>query len=240
MEEQKPQATEAPAPKPVVPLAKPVEQAVRPLDYVLVRHLGRSAASRHIRADRAGYRRQRFMLSDGQRIRRQNARTTEFGYSVFIKDFSRFIEGVTVGMIEVVDPVSLRPIPLADLPEYAGKIAQTLKMDLVIDKERLALVKEYGYLHEMIDELSKPTAEESTPKVLAPVVPVETPTEAVGEPKSAPVEEVKDEEPKVEDVVAEEAKAEAPAVEEPKVEEPKVEEVKPVEAPAKHKGRRSR
>jgi len=239
-EAQKPQATEALVVPAAKTEAKPAEQVVKPQNYILVRHLGRSATSRRIRADRAGYRRQRFMLSDGQRIRRQNARTTEFGHSVFIKDFSRFIEGVTVGMIEVIDPVSLRPISLVDLPEYAGKIAAGLKMDLVIDKERQALVKEYGYLHGiegMAPEQEKPAAEEGTPEVLEPVAPPEAP-ETPEEPAEEPAattetskEEVKVEEPK------EEPKAEEPKVEEPKAkaEEPKVEE-----APAKHKGRRSR
>ena len=240
MEEQKP-VTEAPVaklaepalPKSATPLVKPVEQVVRPLDYVLVRHLGRSAASRHIRADRAGYRRQRFMLSDGQRVRRQNMRTTEFGHSVFIKDFSRFVEGVTVGMIEVVDPVSLRPIPLADLPEYAGKIAQGLKLDLVIDQQRRDLVAEYGYLHGLTDEQtrSESSVKESTPEVLAPVAPVETPKEEAVEPASVSAEEELKEEPKVEEPKVEEVK------EEPKVEEPKEETPAPT---AKHKGRRSR
>lgn len=181
------------------------------LKTVLIRHLGRDATMRSIRAMRPGYRWQGFLFDDGTPIRSTGARCTEVSLDKLAKNANSVVEAVAYGMLEVCYPDG-SVIPMRGLLHLLEKLVPDF--DKVISEDVKNAVM--AMLPHHSDE-APTTALNPTP--VAVKVPEEETTPAGG----ASTEEPK---PMVEDKPVEEPKPEEPKSEEPVVAtEPVTEEV---------------
>ena len=116
-------------------------------ELICVRHLGRNAKSKHIRHERAGYRYSRYFLDDGTPVRRKGRRSIVMDLEKFVANFGSILEGATVGMLEVLEPKTMTPVRVADLPAYGAEIAAKIGKKVEIGDARQLLVDEFAYLH---------------------------------------------------------------------------------------------
>ena len=78
-----------------------VTSEVNPRDTVLLQHLQRDAASRHLRADRGGHRRQGVLLDDGTRIRQKAYRKTEVSIETLAANHQSILEHHRKGRLAI-------------------------------------------------------------------------------------------------------------------------------------------
>jgi hypothetical protein len=100
--------------------------ANRPLYHVLVRHMGRSARTRTMRAARAGHRRQGVLLDDGTRVRKRGRRFTEVDLRELANNHQRLLEYVRTGAVEVCDPKTEHAIPYDGLVKMISDVGAWL------------------------------------------------------------------------------------------------------------------
>jgi len=121
-----------PSAKEEVKEAKP-----RPLDYVMVRHLGYSARTKVHRAGRPGQRKQRLMLDDGRHIRCKGDRYTEVSFTDLFRNFNTLLASVRSGTAEICRPDSLQALTVDQLADLGARLSKDYKDDLKIDKTLL-------------------------------------------------------------------------------------------------------
>ena len=108
------------------------------IEYILVRHMGRSPRTRTLRAARGGHRRQGVLLKNGQRIRKKGRkRLTQLHLKDFVENHTRLLEYVRVGAIEFVNPVTLQPIPYDDLLDFVHDFGSAMVEDFELDESGL-------------------------------------------------------------------------------------------------------
>jgi len=112
-------------------------EATKPLDYVMIKHMGYSAETRRHRAIRAGQRRQKFILDNGRPIRGKGERFTEVSFTDLLKNFNMLLSGVQSGAIRICRPDSLQPFSLAQLADLGARLAKDYAHDLKIDETLL-------------------------------------------------------------------------------------------------------
>lgn len=109
----------------------------RPLDYVMVKHLGYSPKTKVHRAARAGQRRQRLMLDTGRRIRFKGERFTEVSLTDLFKNFNTLLASVRSGAAEICRPDNLQPFTHEQLLDLGHRLAEDYKKDLKVDETLL-------------------------------------------------------------------------------------------------------
>jgi hypothetical protein len=112
-------------------------EATKPLDYVMIKHMGYSAETRRHRAVRAGQRRQKFILDNGRPIRGKGERFTEVSFTDLLKNFNMLLGGVRSGAIRVCRPDNLQPFSLAQLADLGARLAKDYEHDLKVDETLL-------------------------------------------------------------------------------------------------------
>jgi len=116
---------------------KATEPKTRPLDYVMVRHMGYSAETKTHRAVRAGQRKQRFMLDTGRRIKAKGDRYTEVAFEDVLKNFNTLLSGIRSGAVEVCRPDNLEAMTMDQFGELGARLADDYKHDLKVDETLL-------------------------------------------------------------------------------------------------------
>lgn len=112
-------------------------EATKPLDYVMIKHMGYSAETRRHRAIRAGQRRQKILLDNGRPIRSKGERYTEVPFTDLLKNFNALLGGVQSGAIRICRPDNLQPFSLAQLADLGARLAKDYSHDLKIDETLL-------------------------------------------------------------------------------------------------------
>ncbi len=110
--------------------------ATKPLNYVMVRHMGYSALTRAERVLSTRHR-QRFMLENGRRIRAKNARMTEVTFEDVFKSFNKLLDGIRTGHIQVCRPDNLEPFTMAQFVDLGNRLASDFEKDLEINETLL-------------------------------------------------------------------------------------------------------
>jgi len=109
----------------------------RPLDYVMINHLGYAREYKKHRAERAGGRRQRFTLGNGRQIRAKGPRYTEVSFEDLLKNFNQLLKGVKEGFISVCRPDNLEAMTVEQLVDLGARLAQDYEFDHVVDETLL-------------------------------------------------------------------------------------------------------
>jgi hypothetical protein len=109
----------------------------KPLDYVMVRHMGYSAETKAHRSARAGQRKQRMMLDTGRRIRCKGGRYTEVTFSDVLANFNTLLAGVRSGAIRVCRPDNLAALTMSQFVDLGARLAEDFKVDLRVDNTLL-------------------------------------------------------------------------------------------------------
>ncbi len=92
--------------------------------YFYLRHVGRRAENRAVRRARAGHRRQGAVLDNGVRIRRKGRyRLTKVRYKEFVKNHERLFFYIDNGIVEAIDPSTMKAIPRDELLNLIHGIA---------------------------------------------------------------------------------------------------------------------
>jgi len=97
--------------------------------HIYVRHIGRSAANRAQRKARAGHRRQGATLDNGLRIRKKGRmRLTKIALKEFVDNHERLFFYIDNGIIEAIDPATMRAIPRDELLNLLHGLTDQVKV----------------------------------------------------------------------------------------------------------------
>jgi len=96
------------------------------MDYVLVRHCGRSSKGRSQRAVHRGLRKRILFLADGTRLRRQgNGRYTKMSYEALLANADRMFKWLVTGRVQVKKPGQIRHLNRDDLAGLLSELKYT-------------------------------------------------------------------------------------------------------------------
>lgn len=170
----------------------PDETTGKPLNYVMVHHLGYARDFHLHRAARTGGRHQRFTLDNGRQIRWKGSRYTEVSFDDVFKNFNMLLQGIREGRIAACRPDSLEPFTMEQFVDLGKRLAADFKNDLEINETLLEPLVGSDLTDKQV-WVEKPKSEEAPKPQIQAVEPYVEPAAPVAEEpphvEEAPVEE---------------------------------------------------